>query len=595
MKKALVIGINNYPNNPLTGAINDAKSISAILKVNGNDTTNFEVITLLDTNTRSELISEIANFFKVNADVGLLYFAGHGYVNELGGYIVTPDYKKYDEGIAMNDILSFANLSPINNKVIIIDCCHSGIFGVPTIGGNITPINKGISILTSTRENEPAKEINGRGVFTNLLIEGLKGGAADIRGHISPGGIYAYIDQALGAHEQRPVFKTNVTEFVELRSIIPQVPLSILRKLIEYFHAPTDNFQLDPSFEDTNSSNIQHEVIEPFANEENVLIFKHLQKLESVGLIIPDGEDHMYYAAMRSKTCKLTSLGYIANFLGDKFVVEIPNYEKYADDIAINKETSESTLDYIYYSVIQSKSRRVPIISASNIYRIKFEKIDRSGNFKKDDRINDNQQLTSNDYRQFNTIKAASIEKGHMTKREDVQWDLNGDEENAQKAAIRRVPDPAKVSVFTGPVLDNTDPEFKVKLYDGSTFQIPILFWKVIYYLKDNGSLYKAGFLMGQINPLRKDNLIDEIGFRDFSLVEKKSSLKPFLEFKDDENYQVPVKLIEELTKLKFHDAIDRHESIKPTILKLEEVQIRSFKEDMSSQEASYEIIGLLV
>lgn len=310
MKKALVIGINNYPTIPLKGAINDAKSMSELLKVNGNDTTNFEVKSIYGIQTRGELLTEISNFFNLNADVGLLYFAGHGFVNELGGFIVTPDHKKYDEGISMDNILSLANTSPINNKVIILDCCKSGIFGVPTLGGSVTPINKGISILTACRENEPAKEINGHGVFTNLLIEGLKGGAADIRGHISPGGLYAYIDQALGAHEQRPVFKTNVTEFIELRSIIPQVSLCILRKLIEYFHDPSDCFQLDPSFEDTNSNDVTHDVIEPFANQENVLIFKNLQKFESVGLVIPVDEEHMYYAAMRSKKCKLTSLGH---------------------------------------------------------------------------------------------------------------------------------------------------------------------------------------------------------------------------------------------------------------------------------------------
>ncbi len=125
MKKALVIGINNYPTSPLTGAINDARSISEILKVNGNDTTNFEVKPIFDVQTRGVLLTEISDFFKLNADIGLLYFAGHGYVNELGGFIVTPDHKKYDEGIAMNDILSLANTSPINNKVIVFDCCKS--------------------------------------------------------------------------------------------------------------------------------------------------------------------------------------------------------------------------------------------------------------------------------------------------------------------------------------------------------------------------------------------------------------------------------------------------------------------------------------
>ncbi|MEQ8688526.1 MAG: caspase family protein [Imperialibacter sp.] len=310
MKKALVVGINKYPSHTLKGAVNDARRISELLKVNGNDSTNFEVKTIYDVSTKSELLSEISDFFAVSADMALFYFAGHGYVNELGGFIVTPDHKRYDEGIDMNHVLNLANKSKIRNKVIILDCCKSGSFATPAENGSVTHINIGISILTSSRKDEPSKEINGHGVFTNLLIEGLKGGAADIRGHISPGGLYAYIDQALGAHEQRPVFKTNVTEFVQLRSIVPQVPLSTLRRLTEYFLSPEEKFQLDPSFEDTNTNEVQHEVIEPFSSQENVLIFKDLQKLRNVGLIVPVGEDHMYEAAMRSKTCQLTALGH---------------------------------------------------------------------------------------------------------------------------------------------------------------------------------------------------------------------------------------------------------------------------------------------
>jgi DNA-binding PadR family transcriptional regulator len=95
-----------------------------------------------------------------------------------------------------------------------------------------------------------------------------------------------------------------------LRNISAQVSPKILRELTKYFHNPNDSYSLDPSYEYTNSKDVEHEVKEPFANEVNVSIFKNLQKLESVGLIVPVGEEHMYYAAMNSKTCKLTSLGH---------------------------------------------------------------------------------------------------------------------------------------------------------------------------------------------------------------------------------------------------------------------------------------------
>lgn len=310
MRKALVIGINAYPGAELEGAVKDAECIAKLLRTHGNDDPNFDVEIHNDVLTRAALRALITKFYSSGADVALLYFAGHGFLNEHGGYIVTPDFQEYDEGIPMDDILRLANQSQIRNNIIILDCCNSGSFAKPTIDGTVTPIKEGISILTACRDNEPAKEINGHGVFTNLLINALEGGAADLRGHISPGGIYAYIDQALNAHEQRPVFKTNVTEFISLRKVTPQVSLHILRKLTTYFESEYTELALDPSYEETNNNDIVHEVKEPYADPDNVNIFKDLQKLQSVGLVVPVNEEHMYFAAMNSKACKLTTLGF---------------------------------------------------------------------------------------------------------------------------------------------------------------------------------------------------------------------------------------------------------------------------------------------
>ena len=310
MKKALSIGINNYPSSPLRGSIKDASGLASIIETNGDGSPNFAVRLETDVPTKSKLKTMIVELFSGDNDIVLLYFSGHGFLNELGGYLVTPDYAKYDEGISMDEILLLANKSKTKNKIIILDCCHSGAFGSPTIGNGTSGIGEGVSILTASRDDEPSMEINGHGVFTNLLLDALQGGAADLRGHISPGGVYAYIDQALGPWKQRPVFKTNVTEFTSLRTITPQVPLDTLRKIIKYFPAPQEEYQLDPSYEDTNTKTVAHNVIEPYAKADNVAIFKNLQKLQSVGLIVPVDSEYMYFAAMESKACKLTSLGH---------------------------------------------------------------------------------------------------------------------------------------------------------------------------------------------------------------------------------------------------------------------------------------------
>lgn len=310
MRKALVVGINNYHGSPLSGCINDAEAVEQILQRNGDGTVNFSVKKALDVNTKGELRGLIEDCFSGDADIALFYFSGHGYIDAVGGNIVTPDYSKHDMGVSMNDILSIVNNSKCKNKIVILDCCHSGFLGtITTTGQTAAIISEGVTLLTASKSDEPAMEIAGHGVFTSLLLSALSGGAADVTGYITPGGIYAYIDKALGPWEQRPVFKTNVTRFSPLRKVIPQVNEEILRRMITYFDKPDTELSLDPSYEPTNAPNVEHDVIEPHAIKAHVTIFSDLQKLEGVGLVVPCEEEHMYFAAMKSKSCKLTPAG----------------------------------------------------------------------------------------------------------------------------------------------------------------------------------------------------------------------------------------------------------------------------------------------
>jgi hypothetical protein len=311
MKKALVVGINNYLQAPLTACINDAKEVANLLRFDGTGMGNFDDVRIVeDVATKGALVEQIYNLFKREDDVALFYYSGHGGVDNVDSYLVAPDARKYDLGVSVNTILKIANESKCQNRIIILDCCHSGALGTTNlIGGTTSLINNGVTILAASRADEVALEVNGHGVFTNLFLEALKGGAADISGNITPGSIYAYIDKALGAFDQRPVFKTNVNKFVSLRRVSPMVSPEMLQKITEFFAKPEDEFPLTPSYEDTNDPKIEHKVIEPYATVEDVKKFKILQKYQSVGLVTPVGAPFMYFAAMESKSCKLTPLG----------------------------------------------------------------------------------------------------------------------------------------------------------------------------------------------------------------------------------------------------------------------------------------------
>lgn len=310
MRKALVIGIDNYPDCPLHGCCNDAKAMSVLLANNENGDPNFEVKIKCNVKTKAEIRSLVEQCFSGDAEVALFYYSGHGYVDAVGGYLVTPDYTKYDYGLSLQDVLNIANRSKCKERIIILDSCNSGFMGnISTDEQNTAVINEGVTILTASRVDENSLEVDGHGLFTSLLIEALYGGAADITGHITVGGIYAFIDKALGSWGQRPVFKTNVTRFTSLREVQPQVEKKIIRKICDYFKNEDAQLELDPSFEPTNTKDVEHKIIEPCASEENTAIFSDLQKLESIGLVVPIGEEHMYFAAMKSKSCGLTTIG----------------------------------------------------------------------------------------------------------------------------------------------------------------------------------------------------------------------------------------------------------------------------------------------
>jgi hypothetical protein len=310
MKKALVVGINNYPSAPLHGCVNDATAFGKLLQTNNDHTINFHVLFKNDVPRKTVLRELIIDLFKGDDETALLYFSGHGVINELGGFLVTPDHRQYDEGISMNEILMLANQSRCTNKIIILDCCHSAAITAPTLThGSISHINEGVTILTASKQDEVAMEVNGKGVFTNLLLEALKGGAADVNGNITPGSIYAYIDQALGPWEQRPVFKTNVSSFTTLRRVEPKLPIATLKKITTYFTTPETQYQLDPSYEYSNDPETKHVYTKPHAVIDNVTIFKALQKMQAAGLVEPVEEEHMYWAAMNGRACRLTPLG----------------------------------------------------------------------------------------------------------------------------------------------------------------------------------------------------------------------------------------------------------------------------------------------
>lgn len=312
MKIALIVGINYYPHGgDLFGCVNDAYNVKGILERNGDGSINFDcklltASTRRDSIERGELKDAVEKLFSTKAETSLFYFAGHGHIEATGGYLLASDAKRGDDGLSLDEVLVYANKSQATNKIIILDSCHSGIAGNPPVIKDSALLSEGITILTASTSEQYASEEDGSGVFTSLLVDALSGSASNLTGDITPGSIYAHIDQSLGAWEQRPVFKTNVRQFVSLRKVPPPIPLDELRRITEFFPTPGFEFKLDPSYEPEMKGRDEG-MIPP--DIENTRVFALLQKYNRLNLLVPIDAPHMWNAAMESKSCKLTALG----------------------------------------------------------------------------------------------------------------------------------------------------------------------------------------------------------------------------------------------------------------------------------------------
>lgn len=302
-RAALFIGIDDYSGTPLTGCVADAVSLSGMLSRNADGSLNCQCQVLVSSEqpiNKADVARAINEVFsKKDAEVAIFYFAGHGALTANGGFLVTQDAQNDDEGVPMAQLVSAANKSPSREKIIILDCCHSGaldeLFGS---GANI-PLAEGVSILAACRTDQAASERGGRGLFTSLICDALEGGAADIRGAVNVPGIYSYVNEILTIWEQRPLFKANLSNLIAIRQAAPWISDEKLRKLVEYFPDENYRFPLDPSYEpDLSPAHPAHEAI-----------FADLQRFRGARLLVPDGEEHLYYAAMNSKSCSLTGVG----------------------------------------------------------------------------------------------------------------------------------------------------------------------------------------------------------------------------------------------------------------------------------------------
>jgi endonuclease G len=235
----------------------------------------------------------------------------------------------------------------------------------------------------------------------------------------------------------------------------------------------------------------------------------------------PEREDDVETEATAKAADYADRAGYEAEFLGEDFVVDLPEVVKAKADVLTFGDGGQ-VLDYEHFSVVYNERRRMCFFSACNINGARSKSSKRTP-WRYDPRIPKELQIMKECYG-----SSPKFSRGHMTRREDPAW---GTPRSIQRGAddsmhVTNVApqmqsfnapiwlaledyalqhareDSMSVSVFTGPYFTKNDPT----MYG---VRIPLKFWKVIAFIHDEtGELCATGYEMSQQNNLEEEEFV---------------------------------------------------------------------------------------
>lgn len=180
--------------------------------------------------TKGIITSALQSYFEsaTEDDVLILFWAGHGYLHNGEGYLVPYEGRTNnveDSMIRMTTVRNWINQSSAKAVIAFFDTCHSGsiVRGQDILRGlEITGTGK--VIIAACEASQFAHDRNGHGAFTDYLIQGLSGAAANPNGVIDVYTLYSFITNKLETEylDQTPTFSTSTLNGspIEIKRII---------------------------------------------------------------------------------------------------------------------------------------------------------------------------------------------------------------------------------------------------------------------------------------------------------------------------------------------------------------------------------------
>jgi len=244
MRDALTVGINTYAHLPeLKTPANDADAIACLLEKYGS----FRVQRLPEVIrgerpavarktpvSVAELEAALIRLFKPSGanspHTALFYFSGHGIQRNAGirdGYLALSESQP-DVGIPGLSLFWLRRLlqeSPVRQRIVILDCCHSGELLTFLDGDPGARSGTDRMFMVACREYEFAYEsIRGRhSVLTQAVLDGLDPRTSST-GRVTNYGLTSRVSGAMGQQIQQPLFENSGGEIVLTSSGIQLPP-----------------------------------------------------------------------------------------------------------------------------------------------------------------------------------------------------------------------------------------------------------------------------------------------------------------------------------------------------------------------------------
>ncbi|MBE9179482.1 caspase family protein [Oculatella sp. LEGE 06141] len=246
-RDALVVGINTYQHLPgLQAPAQDAEAIAQQLEAHGE----FRVrrlpeiiqagqpqVGLKTKLTLRELEAALVSLFKPKGNnvphTALFYFSGHGIQKEAGiqeGYLavsdVQPEVGFY--GLSLFWLRRLLQESPVRQRVIWLDCCHSGeLLNFLEADPGARPGTDRL-FMAASREYESAYESldSPYSVFTQSLLTGLDPNRV-ATGIVTNHSLTDWVSNTLKGELQQPLFESSGSEIILTRSASPTPTVNV--------------------------------------------------------------------------------------------------------------------------------------------------------------------------------------------------------------------------------------------------------------------------------------------------------------------------------------------------------------------------------